>query len=471
MDERYDVVVVGAGLAGLAATAAAAGAGVSTLVLDGHPAGGRASTDERGPYRFNRGAHALYQGGEATAVLGRLGVSVAGSPPPTAARGRLGDHIGILPGNTATLLRTDLVGARGKLALARFLAGIKRWRPEELAGLTIGQWLDRFHLPDDARRLVLFLVRTTTYLHDEDHVSADVAASQIQIALGNGVEYLHGGWAVMVEALASSARRNGAEIRTDEPVTAITGPIARDGAVGAGPANAGGLGAGPLTILAGGRQIEAGAVVLAAGTPEADAALLGARPAAWAGLGPQVEASCLDLGLRRGLAEPILFGVDVPMYLVDHAAVARDLAPEGGGLVHVLRYLALGEDTAADALRTSLEEHARLAGVDPATVEEQRFLRRMTVVGATPTPATGGLAGRPGIDSTGLPGVYVAGDWVGPRGWLADCSLSSGEAAGVAAARTAALANRRSSVPAAGTQERRNGADPTPRRAARQDVA
>ena len=65
MDERFDVVVVGAGLAGLAAGATAAGSGVSTLVLDGHPAGGRASTDERGRYRFNRGPHALYRGGEA----------------------------------------------------------------------------------------------------------------------------------------------------------------------------------------------------------------------------------------------------------------------------------------------------------------------------------------------------------------------------------------------------------------------
>ena len=255
-----------------------------------------------------------------------------GSPPPTAARGRLGDHIGILPGTTATLLRTDLVGVRGKLALARFLAGVKHWRPEELTGLTIGQWLDGFHLPEDARRLVLFLVRTTTYLHDEDHVSADVAAGQIQIALGNGVEYVHGGWTTLVDALAAAARRNGAEIRTGAAVTSIPGRSPRTAPTdrGTNTGNAGGRsGAGPFTVVAGGRQIEAGAVVLAAGTPEADAALLGGRPAAWAGLGPQVEASCLDLGLRRGLAEPVLFGVDVPH--VPGRPRRRGPGPRSGG--------------------------------------------------------------------------------------------------------------------------------------------
>jgi phytoene dehydrogenase-like protein len=200
------------------------------------------------------------------------------------------------------------------------------------------------------------------------------------------------------------------------------------------PAGAGNGAAVPIKIVAGGRDIEAGAVVLAAGTPGADAALLGGLPSAWADLGPEVEASCLDLGLSRGLEHPVLFGVDPPIYLVDHAPSAKGLAPEGGGLVHVLHYLPLGDDTPADTLRAGLEEHARLAGVDSDTIEEHRFLRRMTVVGATPTPARGGLAGRPGIDSTGLPGVFVAGDWVGPRGWLADCALSSGEAAGAAAA-------------------------------------
>jgi len=354
MDERFDVVVVGGGLAGLAAAATAAGAGASTLVLDSHHAGGRASTDEKGRYRFNRGAHALYQGGEATAVLTRLGVSVTGAfPPGDGARGRIGDRVDVLPANLKTLLRTGLLSWRGKLAVARFLGGVKKWRPGDVAGLTIGQWLDSFHLPEDARRLALFLVRTTTYVNDEHHVSADVAAGQIQMALANNVHYLDGGWASLVDGLAAAARRNGAEIRTGAAVTAVTRPDARaDGnrRTSATPVVAQeGRFAGDVIVTAGGREIRAGAVVLAAGTPQADAALLGERPAAWAGLGPAAEASCLDLGLRTGLAHPILFGLEPPIYLVDHAPSAKGLAPEGGGLVHVLHYLPFGDRRRGDA--------------------------------------------------------------------------------------------------------------------------
>jgi phytoene dehydrogenase-like protein len=438
MNESFDVVVVGAGLAGLAAGATAA-PGASTLILDGHQPGGRASTDERGDYRFNRGPHALYRGGEASAVLARLGVSTPGAVPPAEARGRLGDRVDVLPATATTLLRSRLLSVRGKIALIRFLSGVKKWRPADVAGLTVGQWLDTFKLPEDARKVALFLVRTTTYANDERTLSADVAASQIQMALANNVLYLDNGWGSMVESLANAARRHGAEIRTGTAVTSITRAFPD----------------GDLTVsLSGGQQIQAGAVVLAAGTPAAAAALLGERPAAWAGLGPEVEASVLDCGLRRRLEHPILFGIDPPYYLVDHARSAKHLAPEGGSLVHVLHYLPLGDETPAGQLKAGLEEHARLAGIEPTNVEEQRFLRRMTVVGAIPTPASGGLAGRPSIDSTGLAGVLVAGDWVGPRGWLADASLSSGEAAGQAAARHSA--------------RRADGVRPLP---SRQDVA
>ncbi len=424
MQERYDIVVVGAGLAGLTAAATAAATGASTLVVDAHHPGGRASTDERGRYRFNRGAHALYNGGAAATTLARLGVTVKGAAPSAAgALGRIGDRVDVLPADTWTLFRSRLLRTRSKPALARMLGGMKHWKPEDVAGLTIGEWLDIFDLPDDARAVIQMLVRTTTYLNDEDTASADVAAAQLVQGLVAGVRYLDGGWASLVDAVAGAARRHSAQVR------------AHAGAQGVA-ANGDGF-----TVHGAGLDVLATSVVLAAGTPRAAASLLEQTPAAWTVLGPEVEASTLELGLTRPLEHPVLFGIDPPIYLVDHAASAQGLAPEGGGLVHVLRYLELGEQTSADELRSSMEEHARIAGVDPATVEEQRFLRRMTVAGATPTPANGGLAGRPGVDSTGTPGLYVAGDWVGPTGWLSDAVFASGAAAGTAAA--TALAGRR----------------------------
>ena len=65
------------------------------------------------------------------------------------------------------------------------------------------------------------------------------------------------------------------------------------------------------------------------------------------------------------------------------------------------------------------------------------FQRRLVAAFDQPRPETGGMAGRPSAAVPGLPGVCVAGDWVGPVGLLADASVASGRAAGaVVAART-----------------------------------
>lgn len=58
----------------------------------------------------------------------------------------------------------------------------------------------------------------------------------------------------------------------------------------------------------------------------------------------------------------------------------------------------------------------------------------MVAVSAIPSPSGGGLAGRPAVDRG--EGLYLAGDWVGPEGWLVDAAIASGAAAAAAALRS-----------------------------------
>lgn len=50
---------------------------------------------------------------------------------------------------------------------------------------------------------------------------------------------------------------------------------------------------------------------------------------------------------------------------------------------------------------------------------------RIEAAGALPTAKDGGFAGRPGSQVPGIVNLYLAGDWVGPEGFLVDASIAS----------------------------------------------
>jgi glycine/D-amino acid oxidase-like deaminating enzyme len=431
MERHWDVIVVGAGLAGLAAAATAAGAGASVLVLDGQRPGGRATTDERGGYRLNRGAHAFYRGGAGRGVLDRLGVTVRGaSPILEGARVRRGERVGALGLRPAGIARSRVLTTGDKARIARVFTAAPRWKPATLADRSAAAWFDELGLVGGAREFAEMLARTATYVVDMAGVSADLVAAQMQMALHDGVEYLHGGWSTMVDGLARAASVRGAEFGAGARVRLV----APDGgrvrvAVADDDASGDGDDAGAMSDRG---TLLARRVVVAAGTPVACAALLPDRPPGWEDLGPPSRAACLDMGFAAPPDMTVLLGMDRPLYLIRHCPPAA-LAPPGGSVVHGLRYLRPDEDPSPEAARAELVEHARVAGIEPEAAAHVRYLHRMTVVGAVPVPGVG-LAGRVDVGDTGHEGVLVAGDWVGADGHLADAALASGEDAGRRAA-------------------------------------
>jgi len=404
-DHVVDIAVVGAGLAGLAAGVTAVAQGRSAVVLEAHQVGGRARVVRRGDAALNMGAHALFRGGVGRSVLHSLGVDPPGTSPPLSHyRVRLGGALHALPTGLSSLFRTSALSAREKAALAVALLRMGTTRPTTVADLSIGAWLDRQELAPRGDAIARAIVRLSTYASDMDALSADAALRQLQLAVRGGVLYLHGGWSAIYSRLEELV-----EVRTGDPVTAIDAV------------------AGGVELQAGSTTVRARSVVVAAGPPEAMSSLLGGRR--WETVGKPMTAACLDLVTRRVPAPGYVLDADGPMYVSTQSPPGAQV-PAPAAVVAALRYGARssGED------RPELESLVALAGIDEQDVCTSRFLASMTVSGGSPDPEHGGLSGRPRIDASGLPGVFLAGDWIGQEGLLADAALKSGHDAGLAAA-------------------------------------
>ncbi|WP_420452322.1 NAD(P)-binding protein [Ilumatobacter sp.] len=422
---RSDAWVVGAGLGGLAAAALIARAGYRVQVIERRRRpGGRAATDERRGFRFNRGPHALYHGGEAERVLGLLGIAPTGVAPP-ARGGRMvrGGIVHLAPGGPGSLVRTGLLGPRDKADLARVLARLDRADPHALSATTTQRWIDGLTDRPSVRQVIEAIVRLTSYVDGPGELSADVALSQVQLGFGPGVAYLDRGWGSLIDRLAAT------------PGVRLEAGVAIDRLDDLDARVVGGIGGRTGTP-----------VVVAVGGPAAASQVTG--NAFEAGLG--ADAATLDLGLASPPRHRFVIGVDEPAYLSDHGGPAA-MVPPGRSSVSLVGYVPVDGCDGSDGVedgdddrsahddrsgpaavregRARLLAFARHAGITDDQIVERRYLHRMSVVTSIARASTGGMPGRVGTAVPGLCGVHVVGDWVGPSGHLADAVLASAESA------------------------------------------
>jgi len=429
VSREHDAIVVGGGLAGLTAAAYLARGGRPVSLYErSNRLGGRAVTHEEGGFHFNLGPHALYHDGPGMIALHELGVPISGGRPRQGGHAVVGDTLYTLPAGPWSLLRTTLLGWNEKFEAGRVLAALRRADPSTLSDETSARWIAAQTDSPRIRRFLEAIVRLSTYTDAPHMLSADVAVSQLQLAL-RGVTYLDHGWQKLVDALTVVARRAGASIHTGQAVERIETSDRID-----------------VVRLADGTELRPEVVVIA--TPPAPASAIVSGTAAatlrgWDDATIPVRAATLDVGLTSLPRPEIRFaiGVDRPLYFAVHSDAAR-LAPDDCAMVHVTKYLPVGGPQDPSAIERELERFLEL--LQPGwrgAFCEGRCLPRITVQTALATPASGGLPGRPGPAVPGVGGLYVAGDWVGDRGWLSDASRAS--------ARTAArkiLSNRRSAA-------------------------
>lgn len=398
------VSIVGGGIAGLIAAAHLAKAGARVNLFESASAlGGRARTREVNGYFLNQGPHAVYLGGAFHRELTRLGVPVSGkrtqAPNPQGLwRGRLHS----LPQGAASLLTTSLFNAGEKLTYMRVVKSII----DGVTGAgTFTEWMNTQKLTPRLRASLEALARVTSYTNAPDMVSAAAMLDQIRLGL-KGVMYIDAGWASLINGLTDVARDSGASLRSAAPVE---------------------------RVFIEGRSSR---VLLADGTEHvADATILAVAPEVAATMAPKVmtlkteaaearviRANCLDLALSRwpDEARQFVLGIDQPFYLSLHSVAAK-LAPEGGAVVHLARYMAPGETPGSDAI-SELEALADLAIPGWRALEVKRQELRGMVVSNAVVRAD---RARPDVELPDAAGLFIAGDWVGSEGMISDAAAAS----------------------------------------------
>lgn len=416
-EHASDVVVIGGGIAGLTAAALIGHRGRRVRLFEkAGELGGRAVTQVKEGFSFNVGPHALYRDAAGIRVLAELGIRPqGGTPQPSGGHAVLHGVKHAFPSGFLSLVSTGLLSLPGKLEVAKLLGRLGSLDPAPWQAKTVDEWLSSVSKRDDVRRLLGALIRLSTYGNAPDRMSGGAALEQVQRALAANVLYLDGGWQQMVTALRDAALAAGVRIESGVRVTTVE--QSAGGAV-------------ESVRLSDGTRLPCAAAIVATAPDEATALASGATHATlerWSRDAIPVRAACLDLALDALPAPRSTFGlgIDAPLYFSVHSAVAS-LTPGRGALVHVAKYLDPAETPDAARDLAELERFTDL--LQPGWrdhVVHRRFLPHMTVTHALVTARGGGLAGRPGPAVTGAPGLYVAGDWVGDHGMLADASFAS----------------------------------------------
>jgi len=425
MQETWDVAVVGGGLSGLSAAAYLGRAGLSAVVIEkAKELGGRARTTVEQGYSLNLGPHAVYRMGPAWGVLSELGVPLLGGIPRASGAVALtsaGAHA--LPTGMLSMLTTGLLGLAGKVEVSRVMATIGGADTSKIQRMTAKAWIEGAVKTKEARDFLAGFIRLSTYTGDLESLSAGAAIAQVQVAVKHNVLYVDGGWQSLVESVRSRALSAGATI--------LTG----DGAARVERADSLGDGLYSWQVrLQDGRTLRAKAVILATG-PHAAAAMAPSveELTRIAGETRAVKVAVLDVALAKLPKKGRTFGLgtDRATYVSVHSAVAR-LAPVGGAVVHAMTYSPSGD---ARADERELEE--AMECVQPGWREHvihRRFLPAMVASNDIVAAAKGGLSGRPDVAVASAPGLFLAGDWVGPTGMLLDAALASAKRAAEASA-------------------------------------
>jgi phytoene dehydrogenase-like protein len=278
----------------------------------------------------------------------------------------------------------------------------------------VEEWLDQTVKRPKVRQFMDANARTAVYSDALDLVSTEVFITKMQLKLKSPIVYLDGGWQSLVNGLRNAAQQAGVQIFPGRRVEAVEQQAGRISGI----------------RLAGGAAVAASSVIIAT-TPKEALKLVDRESAP--DLHRVVEANvpaqiaCLDVALSRlpNPGHPVVQDLEAARFLTVQSLFSK-VAPQAGAMIYTFKQLNPNRPT--DPRQDERELEDLLDTVQPGwrdALVKRVFMPRIDAVGILPTAEGGGFAGRPGPTVAGLANLYLAGDWIGSEGFLADASLAS----------------------------------------------
>lgn len=414
--EHWDTIIIGGGIAGLTASIYMARAGKKVLLLERSAhLGGRASSMTKHGCTLNHGPRALFVKDEGKQILQELGIQPHGAQPPR--KGWLIDNNAryTLPLGLSSLLKNKQFSWQEKLAFMAFYTKLPLIDIAKLSHISFEQWATQHIKQPQIRTFLYALARLTTYCHKPDLISADAVLQQLQL---RNVLYLDHGWQSFIDELHDKASEAKVTIMFSSIVKQISGHYPN-----------------MQITLSTGTQLHA-RTVLSTARPK-DLLNMINDPVVASKIGHldqaiPAKAACLDIALDGLPDANMLYAIafDEPLYYAVHSASAMLSDNQQHHVIHVMKYLQEDHEDSAEKNLQQLQSYLSLLQPDwKKRVIVQRFLPKMVVTHGIPSAHHGGLNGRPSPIIDEIPGLYIAGDWVGCKGLLADASFSSAKTA------------------------------------------
>lgn len=409
---KYEVAVVGGGIAGLTAAIYAAKAGKNTIVIEKQDrVGGRAITNKKRGAYFNLGGHALYHG-DAHATFRELGLSLQGNHPSIDGYGIWKGRLLTLPMGVKSLFTTPLLSWKGKIELAFWLAKFGKMDTHRYDHISLREWIEGNLQDPMVRNLFYSLLRTASYVVSPDLQTAGPVLQQLKNSL-QGVLYLDRGWGAMINELREIAIEHGVRILTGCKVVSIEHS---EGVV-------------QHVVCEDEKRVEAKHIVVTASpavthqlVPNAEATALHA----WKEQAIEITAACLDVALRR-LPKPnqqFVYGIDQTVFLSNQSRAAY-LSEDGAQVISVIKYQ--GEEKNPEKDLQDLEKTLDL--VQPGwrdELVEKQYLPHITVCHDFTHMKR---QQNPGPAVPEITGLYVAGEWASHGELLVDAATASAKRA------------------------------------------